>query len=320
MTQEAIEVRGARVNNLKNISFSIPINQMTVVTGVSGSGKSSLAFDTVYAEGQRRYVESLSAYARQFLERMDKPDVDEVRGIAPAIAIRQKNATRNPRSTVSTQTEIYDYLRLLYSRVGVTICRVCGREVHRDSPESAADEILEQLQDGTRFFVLFPADAGLTETESNGATPTRRNGETATRRKDKSPRLPLSVSPSQRVAHLMSLMQRGFTRLLHEGQQIDLNSPDDYSGNNFDNVYVLVDRLVVRADVRQRLVDSLETCFREGHGQALIQTAGTHASGVLSEQRAGGARTQRLRFSEKFECKYDGTVYATPEPRLFSFN
>src|SRR2546422_1829759 len=161
MSEEAIEVRGARVNNLKNISFSIPINQMTVVTGVSGSGKSSLAFDTIYAEGQRRYVESLSAYARQFLERMDKPDVDEVRGIAPAIAIRQKNSTRNPRSTVATQTEIYDYLRLLYARVGITICRVCGREVQRDSPESAADQTLRHLTEGTRFFVLFPAQAGL---------------------------------------------------------------------------------------------------------------------------------------------------------------
>src|SRR4029078_10983554 len=128
MPEEAIQVKGARVNNLKNISFTVPINQMTVVTGVSGSGKSSLAFDTIYAEGQRRYVESLSAYARQFLERMDKPDVDEIHGIAPAIAIRQKNSTRNPRSTVGTQTEIYDYLRLLYARVGTTICRVCGRE------------------------------------------------------------------------------------------------------------------------------------------------------------------------------------------------
>src|SRR5216117_2451151 len=161
MPEEAIEVRGARVHNLKNISFSIPHNQMTVVTGVSGSGKSSLAFDTVYAEGQRRYVESLSAYAGQFLERMDKPDVDEVRGIAPAIAIRQKNSTRNPRSTVGTQTEIYDYLRLLFARVGTTVCRVCGREVHHDSPESAADETLSQVPDGSRFYVLFPADAGL---------------------------------------------------------------------------------------------------------------------------------------------------------------
>ena len=138
MPEEAIQVKGARVNNLKNVSFTIPINQMTVVTGVSGSGKSSLAFDTIYAEGQRRYVESLSAYARQFLERMDKPDVDEIHGIAPAIAIRQKNSTRNPRSTVGTQTEIYDYLRLLFARVGQTFCRVCGRLVTRDSPDSIA--------------------------------------------------------------------------------------------------------------------------------------------------------------------------------------
>jgi excinuclease ABC subunit A len=147
--EEVIEVRGARVHNLKNISFSLPINKLIVVTGVSGSGKSSLAFDTVYAEGQRRYVESLSAYARQFLERMDKPDVDEIIGIAPAIAIRQKNTTRNPRSTVATQTEIYDYLRLLYARVGQTFCHVCGREVKKDSPESAADEILAALAEGT---------------------------------------------------------------------------------------------------------------------------------------------------------------------------
>src|SRR6476660_9620044 len=143
MPEEAIQVRGARVNNLKNVSFSVPINQMTVVTGVSGSGKSSLAFDTIYAEGQRRYVESLSAYARQFLERMDKPDIDEVHGICPAIAINQKNSTRNPRSTVGTQTEIYDYLRLLFSRVGVTFCRNCGHQVRHDSPQSIADSVLE---------------------------------------------------------------------------------------------------------------------------------------------------------------------------------
>src|SRR2546423_4762010 len=307
MPEEAIEVRGARVNNLKNISFSIPINQMTVVTGVSGSGKSSLAFDTIYAEGQRRYVKSLSAYARQFLERMDKPDVDEVRGIAPAIAIRQKNSTRNPRSTVSTQTEIYDYLRLLYARIGTTICRVCGREVHRDSPESAADEILSELSEGTRFYVLFPASAGL-NVELNGhdaSAKTRRNGDAAARSKSKSPRLRVSESPRHLLtAHLMSLMQRGFTRLLHEGKQIDLSSPDDYPRDDFDDVYALVDRLVARADVRQRLVDSLETCFREGHGQAVIEVSvGTHASGMLSDQRAGDARTH-LRFSERFECKY----------------
>ncbi len=300
MTQEAIEVRGARVNNLKNISFSVPIGRMTVVTGVSGSGKSSLAFDTIYAEGQRRYVESLSAYARQFLERMDKPDVDEVRGIAPAIAIRQKNSTRNPRSTVGTQTEVYDYLRLLYARIGTTYCRVCGREVQRDSPESAAEETLAQLTEGTRFFVLFPAAAGLEETGRNGSA--EKSGK-------KKSRTAVSSSGTQTVtAHIMSLMQRGFTRLYDAARRetIELRSPDDYTRADFENIFVLIDRLVARADVRERLVDSLETCFQEGHGTAIIET---------SEDEP-----KRFRFSERFECKYDGTIYAQPEPRLFSFN
>ena len=292
MPEEAIQVKGARVNNLKNVSFSVPINQMTVVTGVSGSGKSSLAFDTIYAEGQRRYVESLSAYARQFLERMDKPDVDEIQGIAPAIAIRQKNSTRNPRSTVGTQTEIYDYLRLLFARVGETFCRVCGRLVTRDSPESIADEVFNNVPEGTRFYVLFPASAGLSD-------PNREAPKKSWRRK---------ATPSRQwlTAHLMSLMQRGFTRLFAAGQTIDLQSPDDYTRDDFKDVYVLVDRLVARPDVRQRLVDSLEICFQEGHGTALIETA--------------EPEPKRLWFSERFECKYDHTVYATPEPRLFSFN
>src|SRR5690348_11148206 len=229
MTVEAIEVRGARVNNLKNISFSIPINQLTVVTGVSGSGKSSLAFDTIYAEGQRRYVESLSAYARQFLERMDKPDVDEVRGIAPAIAIRQKNSTRNPRSTVGTQTEIYDYLRLLFARVGTTYCRVCGREVYRDSPESVADSVLTNVPEGTRFYVLFPAMAGLAETSRNGTSLTSEHrNEKAANRSVSSRRKPAAAARQTITAHIMSLMQRGFTRLWHDGNIIELTSPDDY--------------------------------------------------------------------------------------------
>jgi excinuclease ABC subunit A len=307
MSEEAIKVRGARVNNLKNISFSIPIEKMTVVTGVSGSGKSSLAFDTVYAEGQRRYVESLSAYARQFLERMDKPDVDEVLGIPPAIAIRQKNSTRNPRSTVGTQTEVYDYLRLLYARVGTTICRVCGREVHKDSPESAAQETLGALSEGARFYVLFPAEAGLSRDGETGGHGDGEKKKKSGRDGSVSPRRPVAPSPRHVVtAHVMSLMQRGFTRLFAGGETIELRSPDDFARADFEGVYVLVDRLVARADVRERLVDSFETCFIEGHGQAFVQTVG-------DEPRT-------LKFNERFECKYDGTLYAQPEPRLFSFN
>ena len=151
---DTISIRGARVHNLKNVSVEIPHNAITVVTGVSGSGKSSLAFDTVYAEGQRRYVESLSAYARQFLERMEKPDVDDISGIAPAVAIRQKNSTRNPRSTVATATEIYDYLRLLFARCGETYCIKCGALVRRDNPDEIATKVLS-LAPGRRFYVVY---------------------------------------------------------------------------------------------------------------------------------------------------------------------
>lgn len=289
---EAIEVHGARVHNLKNISVSLPHNKLTVVTGVSGSGKSSLAFDTIYAEGQRRYVESLSAYARQFLERMDKPDVDEITGIAPAIAIRQKNATRNPRSTVATQTEIYDYLRLLYARAGQTFCHVCGREVKKDSPESAADEILAELPEGTRFYVLFPI-------QENGSA-------SATKSKTKSKPKSKSVSKSEELsvsAFLILLLQQGFSRLFRNGEVIELQKPEDFPFDNFDETFVLIDRLKAAPDIRQRLVDSLETCFREGHAAVIVTTD-----------------DKRLKFSDKYICKYDGTVYEEPEPTLFSFN
>ncbi len=298
---ENIVVRGARVNNLKNVSFTIPVNSLTVVTGVSGSGKSSLAFDTVYAEGQRRYVESLSAYARQFLERMDKPDVDEVIGICPAIAINQKNSTRNPRSTVATQTEIYDYLRLLYARVGVTICRRCGSEVKLDTPESIADVVM-RLPEGTRFYALFPASAGAVIGQNGDPVE-------AAAVKPRKTRAKKAAAGSINVkAHLMSLMGRGFTRLYDaaKNETIELQTPDSYQGKDFENIYVLVDRLAVRADSRSRLVDSLEICFREGHGQSTIQTSGDNP--------------QLLSFSEKFECKNCGLGYVRPEPRLFSFN
>lgn len=273
-TKEVIEVRGARVHNLKNISFSIPLNELTVVTGVSGSGKSSLAFDTIYAEGQRRYVESLSAYARQFLERMDKPDVDEVIGIAPAIAIRQKNSTRNPRSTVATQTEIYDYLRLLFARVGRTFCHLCGREILKDSPESSAEQVLETLKDGERFYLLFPIEV----------------------------QNPKSKVQSQGI--LLELMQKGFSRLFRNGETIELRQPEDYKFKDFAETFVLVDRLKADQSIRQRLVDSLEICFRES-GSAIAQTADNSTT---------------LNFSNKFVCKYDGESYEEPEPQLFSFN
>src|SRR5437763_894517 len=175
ISNDSIVVRGARTHNLKNIDFEIPHNAFTVVTGVSGSGKSSLAFDTIYAEGQRRYVESLSAYARQFLERIEKPDADTIDGIAPAVAIRQKNTTRNPRSTVATATEIYDYLRLLFARVGRTYCANCGKEVKKDTLDEVADTILA-LEPETRLQVLFPLQRNAVETQDVTATTSRGRG------------------------------------------------------------------------------------------------------------------------------------------------
>src|SRR5260221_6599301 len=169
---EQIIVRGARVHNLRNIDVEIPHNALTVVTGVSGSGKSSLAFDTVYAEGQRRYVESLSAYARQFLERIEKPDVDVIDGIAPAVAIRQKNSTRNPRSTVATATEIYDYLRLLFARVGRTYCLQCGQEVKKDTVDEIAETVL-RMPAGTRLNVLFPVQTATASAAALGSNSAR---------------------------------------------------------------------------------------------------------------------------------------------------
>ncbi len=243
---ESIQIKRARTHNLKNVSCSIPISQMTVITGVSGSGKSSLAFDTLYAEGQRRYVESLSAYARQFLERMDKPDVDEIVGIAPAIAIKQKNSTRNPRSTVATQTEIYDYLRLLFARVGKTYCYKCGDEVRRDSPESAADQIIARLEEGKRFYVLFAI-----ETFFNPG---------------KSVQNPTAV--------LMSVLGHGFSRLFRNGETIDLNRPEDYTYEDFKDTAILVDRLTAGPRIQKRLVDSLEICFRESRSATILTVDG----------------------------------------------
>ncbi len=314
--EEQIIVRGARVHNLKNITVSLPLNKLTVVTGVSGSGKSSLAFDTLYAEGQRRYVESLSAYARQFLERMDKPDVDEITGISPAIAIRQKNTTKNPRSTVATQTEIYDYLRLLFARAGTTICHVCRREVKKDSPESAADEILSELTEGTRFYVLFPIQDEVSREIVKTAKKRVSSPHVSKGNTDKK-----SAALSTQ-AFLISLLQQGFSRLFRDGAMIELQKPEDYPFDNFDNTFVLIDRLASAPDIRQRLVDSLEICFREGHA-AVIEVASSPAAETKVSARAKKTTDRPktiLKFSDRFICKYDGTRYEEPEPHLFSFN
>src|SRR5215469_7143714 len=251
MSTETIVVRGARVHNLKNIDFEIPHNSLTVVTGVSGSGKSSLAFDTIYAEGQRRYVESLSAYARQFLERIEKPDADVIDGIAPAVAIRQKNYTRNPRSTVATATEIYDYLRLLFARVGRTFCLKCGQEVKKDTVDEVADAILG-LPEETRLQVLFPLQTS--------AVPVAESEKSKGRsRKRVSPSLASTPSDVLKT-RLLDLRTRGFNRLYQNGNIYEFSTPESLLEINFgEPVFVLIDRLVFAPDQRTRIVDALET-------------------------------------------------------------
>ena len=297
MSTESIVVRGARVHNLKNIDFEIPHNLLTVVTGVSGSGKSSLAFDTIYAEGQRRYVESLSAYARQFLERIEKPDVDLIDGIAPAVAIRQKNSTRNPRSTVATATEIYDYLRLLFARVGRTFCVQCGAEVRRDSVDQISDA-LSVLPEGTRLNVLFPL-SGQSQHKPEKKKPVRGKKRTA-------PPAPVS---DELKARLFDLRQKGFNRLVQNGQIFEFSTPESLLDVNFaEPVYLLVDRIVTAPDGRARLVDAIENAYRES-GEVIFETVPRDDS-----------KPQRFRFSQRFECKNCHLRYDEPEPRLFSFN
>ena len=266
MSTESIVVRGARVHNLKNIDFEIEHNRLTVVTGVSGSGKSSLAFDTIYAEGQRRYVESLSAYARQFLERIEKPDVDVIDGIAPAVAIRQKNSTRNPRSTVATATEIFDYLRLLFARVGRTYCLLCGQEVKKDTVDEVADRLLA-LGDGTRLHVFFPIQAHVPAPEEKS---TKKSG---AKKKSAKPDLPSSAISDALRVRLFDLRKRGFNRLFQNGRVFEFSTPESLLDVNFSEpVFGLVDRLVVSAEQRSRIVDAIEIGYREA-GEVIFETA-----------------------------------------------
>ena len=271
MAFDHLAVRGAREHNLKNVDLQIPRDRLGVVTGVSGSGKSSLAFDTIYAEGQRRYVESLSAYARQFLEQMSKPDVDAIDGLSPAIAIEQKSTSRNPRSTVGTVTEIYDYLRLLYARVGDPACPSCGRPVTRQTAEQIVDRLMTRPA-GTRVVVMAPLVRG-------------RKGEF---RKE-----------------LEGLLKEGFTRARIDGAAVDLASPPKLDKKKNHDVDVVVDRIVVKPESRQRVADSIELALRKGDGLVRLEDVDAKSEELLSERLA---------------CLECGTSIPEIEPRTFSFN
>ncbi len=285
--KDRITVRNARQHNLKGIDVELPHRKLIVFTGPSGSGKSSLAFDTIYAEGQRRYVESLSTYAKQFLERMEKPEVDYVEGIAPAVAIEQKNPTKTSRSTVGTATEVHDYLRLLWARAGRTYCPECGAEVRPDTVQSATDRVLA-LEPGTKIVVAFP--------------------------------LPLSARAShERVVE--NLREMGFLRVQAGGDTIMLDEPGATDpaklGHDLSqeaSVRVVVDRLKVDPDARERLADSIGTAFAEGEGECVVEHRSSTGAGDASS-------TSILRFSERFRCEEHPEIqFLDPSPRLFSFN
>src|SRR5512136_646234 len=236
MTTDFIKIRGARQHNLKNLSLDIPRNKLVVITGLSGSGKSSLAFDTIYAEGQRRYVESLSAYARQFLEQMDKPDVDLIEGLSPAISIEQKTTSKNPRSTVATVTEIYDYLRVLFARAGTPYCHNCGKPIASQTVQQIVDAVLS-LPEGTRIQVLAPIVRG-------------RKG----------------IYKKE----LREAAGKGFVRARVDGQVRDLADEIDLDKQRKHTIEIVVDRLVVRDDVKGRLTDSVETALEAAGGLVVI--------------------------------------------------
>ncbi len=315
-----IVIRGARTHNLKGIDVDIPHNAMTVVSGVSGSGKSSLAFDTVYAEGQRRYVESLSAYARQFLERIEKPDVDFMDGLAPAIAIKQKNQTRNPRSTVATATEIYDYMRLLFARCGTVTCLHCGGVVKRDTVDEIAASVLA-LGEDARLYALFPIQrrdvvlepmqefAPPLEPVVVKAAATKKVKKVTKGKVTEAAPLPVVDVSEVLKERLGELRRRGYNRLFQNGGVVEFSTPESLLELDFAQpISILVDRLSVSAEVRARIVDAIETGYRES-GEVVFLTA-----------PRDGSDPQRLRFSAAFECTTCHRAYREPEPRLFSFN
>src|SRR6476661_10174700 len=270
MTSKFISIRGAREHNLKNISLDLPREKLVVITGLSGSGKSSLAFDTIYAEGQRRYVESLAAYARQFLDMMQKPDVDHIEGLSPAISIEQKTTSRNPRSTVGTVTEIYDYMRLFYARVGRPHCPVCGRPIAGQSLDAIVDQVL-RLPEGTRFTVNAPVVRD-------------RKGEY----KDV----------------FEELRADGFTRVKVDGEHRLLEEAIELDKKFKHTIEVVVDRLIMKPDLRTRLAQSIETAIALADGLVVIDVQDG----------------EELTFSEKFACPEHGVGLPELQPRIFSFN
>ncbi len=269
-----INVRGARVHNLKNIDVTIPRDKLVVLTGLSGSGKSSLAFDTVYAEGHRRFVESLSSYARMFLGQMDKPDIDSIEGLSPAISIDQKTTSKNPRSTVGTVTEIYDYLRLLYARLGVPHCPVCGKEIRQQTTDQIIDRIMS-LPEGTRFMLLSPVVRG---------------------------------KKGRHEKVFEQAKKSGFVRVRCDGSIYDLSEIFELDKNQRHTVEIVIDRLVIKDDIRSRLNDSVETALRESGGTLTVVTVPRDGEG------------EEINFSTNYACEEHGISFGELEPRMFSFN
>ncbi|MBN8966741.1 MAG: excinuclease ABC subunit A, partial [Rhizobiales bacterium] len=283
--RRTIAIRGAREHNLKGVDVEIPRDQLVVFTGLSGSGKSSLAFDTIYAEGQRRYVESLSAYARQFLEMMQKPDVDQIDGLSPAISIEQKTTSKNPRSTVGTVTEIYDYMRLLWARIGVPYSPATGLPIESQTVSQMVDRVLA-LPEGTRIYVLAPVVRG-------------RKGEY---RKE-----------------LAEFLKKGYQRVKIDGAFHEIGEVKPLDKKFTHDIDVVVDRLVVRPDITTRLADSLEQCLKLAEGMAVIELA--DSTTTRAKANAGrNENAERIIFSEKFACPVSGFTISEIEPRLFSFN
>ena len=286
LDSRVISIRGAREHNLKNVDVAIPRDQLVVFTGLSGSGKSSLAFDTIYAEGQRRYVESLSAYARQFLEMMQKPDVDQIDGLSPAISIEQKTTSKNPRSTVGTVTEIYDYMRLLWARIGVPYSPATGLPIESQTVSQMVDRILA-LPEGTRLYLLAPVVRG-------------RKGEY---RKE-----------------LADFLKRGYQRVKVDGQFYEIAEVPALDKKFTHDIDVVVDRIVVRADIATRLADSLEQALKLADGLAIAELADGAAVAGAKANKQRNETAERLIFSEKFACPVSGFTIPEIEPRLFSFN